>query len=140
MTEQQPSSTVVSQIHWVFLATIPFYALAGEFLPSPGQLQVELLRVVFAVLAAGNLAVAAMLRRQKLAEAAEQLRLDPENREARSRWQAGHVVPFALCESVALFGFVLRLLGGTFTEAAVFYAVAFIFLLLWRPQRHPSVQ
>jgi len=39
-----------------------------------------------------------------------------------------------MCESVALFGFVLRMLGGTLLISAPFYVVAILLMLLWTPR------
>ncbi len=66
--------------------------------------------------------------------AEEALRLRPEDSAALARWRTENIVCFVLCEAVALWGFLLRMLGGTFLRAAPFYAVAILLMLVWTPR------
>jgi hypothetical protein len=56
----------------------------------------------------------------------------------RSRWLAGHVLRFATAESVALFGFVLRMMGSTSILVTVLFASALVLLLIWQPGVAPT--
>jgi F0F1-type ATP synthase membrane subunit c/vacuolar-type H+-ATPase subunit K len=40
-----------------------------------------------------------------------------------------------MCETLALFGFVLRFMGFTLSEVAPFYVVGFALMLLFGPRR-----
>jgi hypothetical protein len=62
----------------------------------------------------------------------------PEDAVALKRWRAGYIFTYALCEAVALFGFVLRILGFTLSEVAPFYIVGFVLMILFSPHRPPT--
>jgi hypothetical protein len=54
-----------------------------------------------------------------------------------SRWFSGHVIRFATAESVALYGFVLRMLGSTSILVYLLFGSSLILLLMWRPGAVP---
>jgi hypothetical protein len=60
----------------------------------------------------------------------------PEDTAALKRWRTGYIITYTLCETVVLFGFVLRFMGFTLSEVAPFYVVGFALLLLFGPRRH----
>jgi hypothetical protein len=66
------------------------------------------------------------------------LRRQPQDPLALGRWRAGNLASLALCEAVALYGFVLRMLGGTFLGVTPYYAVAILLMLAWTPRLHES--
>jgi magnesium-transporting ATPase (P-type) len=53
---------------------------------------------------------------------------------ALKRWRTGYIFTYALCETVAMFGFVLRFMGFTLSEVAPFYVVGFALILLFSPR------
>ena len=61
-----------------------------------------------------------------------------EGSEPRRRWLAGHIFRFATAESVALFGFVLRMMGDTSRVVTAFFAVSLLLLILWQPGEVPA--
>ncbi|HXE90551.1 MAG TPA: hypothetical protein VNK82_06260 [Terriglobales bacterium] len=120
-------------IHLVMLLTIPLYFVTAEMLAPPTARDVRAIRqgiIVMALLFSG---VAVVVRKRMLDSAVDILRLKPDDTPALVRWRAAHIVTFALCESVALFGLVLRFLGATTLEGAPFFAVAFVLMLVFRP-------
>jgi hypothetical protein len=56
----------------------------------------------------------------------------------RGRWFTGHVIRFATAESVALFGFVLRMMGSTSNLVIVLFAGSLLLLLFWQPGGVPT--
>jgi F0F1-type ATP synthase membrane subunit c/vacuolar-type H+-ATPase subunit K len=58
-----------------------------------------------------------------------------EDTAALKRWRTGYIITYALCETLALFGFVLRFIGFTLSEVAPFYVVGFALMLLFGPRR-----
>jgi hypothetical protein len=56
----------------------------------------------------------------------------------RSRWLAGHVIRFATAESVALFGFALRMMGSTSNLVTLLFAGSLLLLILWQPGEVPT--
>jgi F0F1-type ATP synthase membrane subunit c/vacuolar-type H+-ATPase subunit K len=56
----------------------------------------------------------------------------------RSRWFMGHIIRFATAESVALFGFVLRMIGSNSNVVMALFASSLFLLLLWQPGAIPT--
>lgn len=121
-------------LHAVMLFTMFLYAVIGEKLgPVPSPLQPTFYRA-FVVLAAALVLVTLVLRSRILGPAIEGLKLRPEDPVAWTRWRIGNIVTFVLCESVALFGFALRMLGGKLAASLPFYAAAILLMLIWAPR------
>lgn len=53
-------------------------------------------------------------------------------------WLMGHLIRFAMAESVALFGFVLRGLGSSSKLVNTMFAASLLLLILWRPGEVPT--
>jgi hypothetical protein len=79
--------------------------------------------------------IAAYFRFKMLQPAAETLQTSPGDRMALSRWRFGNILSFVLAESLFLFGFALRFLGGTSIQSTPFYAAAIGLMLVWWPRR-----
>ena len=47
----------------------------------------------------------------------------------------GKLVSLVLCEAVALYGFILRVLGGPIQHTLLLYAGGFVLLILFTPRR-----
>lgn len=56
----------------------------------------------------------------------------------RSRWLTGHILRFATAESVALFGFVLRMMGSSSILATALFVSSLALLLIWQPGAIPT--
>jgi membrane protein implicated in regulation of membrane protease activity len=61
-----------------------------------------------------------------------------QSSDLRGPWFAGHVIRFATAESVALFGFVLRMMGSTSVLVTVLFVTSLLLLLLWQPGAVPT--
>ena len=61
-----------------------------------------------------------------------------KNADLRGAWFTGHVVRFATAESVALFGFVLGMMGNTSSVVTALFAISLLLLLLWQPGAVPT--
>lgn len=55
-----------------------------------------------------------------------------------SRWRAGNLLRVASASSVAAWGLILRVIGGPALIANIFFAVAGILLVIWRPSARPT--
>jgi hypothetical protein len=64
---------------------------------------------------------------------------NPAGATLRGRWFAGHIIRFATAESVALFGFALRMMGSTSILVAVLFGGGLLLLLLWQPGSCPPL-
>ena len=56
----------------------------------------------------------------------------------QGRWLIGHVIRFATAESVALFGFTLRMMGSTSVVVTLLFGSSLLLLLLWQPGTCPA--
>jgi hypothetical protein len=60
---------------------------------------------------------------------------NPNEQSALGRWRAANIVVLALCESIGLYGFVLRFLGFSLMQAMPFYLAAILMMLYFGPKR-----
>ena len=134
MSSAKEAVRVTRVLHAIILFSIPMYAVAGELF---GQLAVEQGRIIRGVLIAFalmNAGIAQLFGRRIVTAAEATLARNASDDTALGRWRQGHLITFVLCESVALFGLALRILGGDLLQAAPFYVLAFVLMLLWAPR------
>jgi hypothetical protein len=60
-----------------------------------------------------------------------------QNSTPLARWTSGHILRFATAESVALFGFVLRILGSYSIVVYLLFGSSLFLLVIWRPGACP---
>jgi F0F1-type ATP synthase membrane subunit c/vacuolar-type H+-ATPase subunit K len=78
---------------------------------------------------------AAMIFRMRLVKpASESLQSSPEDEAAAAQWRRGVILSLVFCETVAMFGFALRLTGAPWNICGIFYAVGMFFMLAWWPR------
>jgi hypothetical protein len=122
-------------VHLALLASLGMYVLIGERIAKePRTLDPTVFKSI-AVLAFVTAAIVLFLRMQPLSTAGEQLRLESSDVAALRRWHFLHFLSFALCESIGLYGIVLRVMGAALSQAAPFYAGAILLMLLSTPRR-----
>jgi hypothetical protein len=120
-------------VHFAMLTFVVVLVPLGESAAGqPGK--VGLFLGLFGAAAAVDAVIALLLRKSLVGGAEERLQRYPEDAEAALRWQTGQFVSFAMAESVALFGLVLRVLGATLEQAAGFYAAGIGLLLIFWPR------
>ncbi len=118
------------------LVSIVFFGLVAEGLK--GKLSAAPAAGIYYAISLVAIVLVAMVvavRRWFIAKAEAALAVQPTNAAALTRWWAGNIVTYALCEVVALFGFVLRVNGFTFPQVASFYVVGFALILFFGPRR-----
>jgi hypothetical protein len=125
-------------VHAIFIAVVFMYGYVSEVVVSAGTEITQPFIYAFAVLACGELMLARYFHAKKAIPAMEKIRRAPNDAEALKQWRAGILVTLVLVLSVALYGFVLRILGAGRRVAWPFFAVALIFLLVWRPNLCPE--
>lgn len=135
MTLAQKTLQTVRLIHLALL----FAAFAYLALPLVVGAPKTTVPPAAMILAMGFVSVSTMgaayfIRVRLVQPANEKLAGNPEDAGAAGRWRAGVIISLALCESVALFGFALRFMGGAWNVCAVFYTVGIFFLLAWTPR------
>lgn len=79
--------------------------------------------------------IALFFRMRMVTAAIEALRTKPEDQSAIGRWRAGNILSCVLAESIVLFGFALRFIGGTSVQSLPFYLAGMAMMILWFPRR-----
>jgi hypothetical protein len=75
------------------------------------------------------------VRRILLARSEQLLAAQPEDKTSLGRWRSAYIVTWALCESIALYGIVLRFAGFSASQVAPFFIAGFALMLWFAPRR-----
>jgi hypothetical protein len=134
----EPARKILQIVRVLMLVSIVCYAIIGQRL---GQSARPDRNVYFAItlVAITTVGIIFAVRRLFVLRSEATLVSQPENAEALTSWRTGHLAIYALSESVALFGLVLRILGFNLSEVTPFYLAGFALILLFGP-RAPSSQ
>lgn len=119
-------------IHLAMLVSIVLYAVVGEIAGSRFPPSITLLNVM-SVASLSVVGAILVVRRTLILRAEAELREKPGDSAVLSRWQMGYIVLYALCEALALFGLVLRLMSYPLITIWPYYVGGFVLLLLFRP-------
>lgn len=120
-------------VHRIMLVGVVLYAFTAERLAMPPSRLSLPMALGLGIVAIVVAAIAFGYRMKLLPSAIEALRRNPQDVQALYRWRQAHIVTMVLLVSVALFGFVLRFMGGSFWVALPFYFASISLLLLWAP-------
>lgn len=112
------------------LATIPLYVYAGEVLGPAKPKDVKPIGLFLVLLAALNIWSVLSGGRRAVAKASNVLRSCGDDALAMRRWFGANVVSLTSSEPLALYGWILRIFGGTLLQSVPFYACALLLLLI----------
>jgi hypothetical protein len=126
---------VVRAIQIAMLASVAFFVMAGELVGSIPKLNNPTIFYALSLATITIVGVILVVRRTLVLQSAAALATRPTDAAALNRWRAGYVMTYALSESIALFGLVLRLMGFTLSQVWSFYIAGFILLLFFSPRR-----
>lgn len=123
----------VRLIHGVMLVSVVAYVVVGEVVKIRNTPEPTILYALsfVSISVVGSVLV---VRRTLVHQSEAQLLQDPGNPAIVNRWKVGHIVSFALCEALGLFGLVLRILGFQISHVWPYYAGACVLLLLFWPR------
>jgi hypothetical protein len=119
----------------LLVAIILYISMAEVFLRPPAHPLDHTFYGGIAIVAALCSAIAWLARKRMLPPALGTLRTAPNDAPSCARWRTWTIVSDALALSVVLFGFTLRFMGATTAQAAPFYVVGFVLMILWWPRR-----
>ncbi|MGB8542060.1 MAG: hypothetical protein WCD49_10545 [Candidatus Acidiferrales bacterium] len=123
-------------VHFVLLASILLYIWAGEkVIRHNQQVPGRAFSTAFGLFAAATSVAALVVRTKTIQPALDLLQTQPNDTSALNRWRSGSILSYVLAESVVLFGFSLRIFGGTLALSAPFYIAAIVLMIFLRPQR-----
>jgi hypothetical protein len=106
----------------------------GEQFSRREPTEINGIYVPIVVLALAEAAAVALIQIRMIRRSEKRLRDDPNDAISFGRWRLGHVISFAICVEITLYGFVLRMLGWTFNAALPFYAGGIVLLLFSTPR------
>lgn len=120
-------------IQIAMLVSIAMYAVLGEVVGArlPANPTILYAMSVASISVVGALLV---VRRTLVLQSEAALKERPGDPTVLSRWKMGYIVTFTLCEALALFGLLLRLMGFTLNSVWPYYAGGFALLLLFWPR------
>ncbi len=135
-----PAVKTVRLIQIAMLVSVGIYAVVGEV--AGRHLNTDA-TVIYAISFASISLVGAILvvRKTMVLQSEAELKAKPGDPVILARWKTGYFVTYALCEALALFGLVLRVLGFSLNQVWPYYAGSFVLLLLFwprAPQTYPT--
>ena len=130
----------VRLVQAAMLFGVLIYAVAGEFAGAHLTMDAKFL---YGIPFASISLVGAILvvRKTMVLQSEAELKQKPDDPVILARWKTGYFVTYALCEALALFGLVLRMLGFSLNQVWPYYAGSFVLLLLFwprSPQTYPA--
>jgi hypothetical protein len=120
----------------IIVSVLLFYYVLHLTHPAPQNVDstVQLAIVCCAIASA----MAGFIMQRAVQNAPNRLNASGQKSTARGRWLSGHVVRFATAESVALFGFVLGMMGSTSNVVIGLFAGSLLLLVFWQPGEVPA--
>jgi hypothetical protein len=76
-----------------------------------------------------------VVRRTLVLRAGETLATRPEDNLSLNHWRTGYIATYVLCESLALFGLILRFRGSPVEASVPYYLGGFVLLLFFWPRQ-----
>ena len=119
------------------LGAVAMYVVIGEVVPHSVHPINPVLFQALALLAASTVFALFFLRRMTVRRAEAALAGPSIDNAVLLRWRVGVILTLALSEAIALYGFVLRMIGFSLSEVAPFYVAGFTLMLFLGP-RKPS--
>jgi len=132
-----PAIRVVRILQFAMIfSVLLFYLVLHLIHPAPQNVDstVQLAIVCCAIASA----MAGFIMQRAVQNAPDRPNASGQTSTARGRWLSGHVVRFATGESVALFGFVLGIMGSTSNVVIALFAGSLLLLVFWQPGEVPA--
>lgn len=126
---------IVRLIQVAMLVSVALFVLIGEVVGSIPKLSDPTLFYALSLATITIVGVILVVRRTLVLQSSTMLAARPNDAATLNRWRTGYIMTYALSESIALFGLVLRLIGFTLSQVWSFYIAAFILLLFFGPRR-----
>src|SRR5215468_980587 len=104
---------VVRTVQIALLASVVLYVVVGEKVGAIQQFNNPVLFYVLSLATITIVGVILVVRRTLVLRSAAMLASRPNDVAILNRWRVGHITTYALAESIALFGLVLRCVGFT---------------------------
>jgi len=126
---------VLRAVQWAMLVSVVLYAIVGQVAgPTPRGID-PTLSYLFATLSVAIVGAILVVRRTLVLRAGESLVSRPDDSLSLSHWRTGYIATYVLCESLAVFGLILRLRASPVVASVPYYLGGFILLLFFWPRR-----
>ena len=125
-------------VQWLMLGSIVLYGIVGEVVDPHLRAVNPSVNYLFSTLAVAIIGAIFVVRRTLVFRAAASLADHPDDLISLNHWRTGYFASYALCDTLALFGFVLRFLGCSFQQSVPFYIGGFVLLFFFRPREPVS--
>jgi len=122
-------------VQWSMLASIVLYAFVGQIVRPLARSADPVVSYIFATLGVAIVGIIFVVRRTLVFRAEASLATHPDDALSLNQWRTGYIATYALCEALALFGLVLRFMGGNLQASGPYYIGGFILLFFFRPQQ-----
>lgn len=126
-------------VQWAMLGSILLYAVAGEVLRFRARTADPSLSYVFTTAGVAIVGAVFVVRRTLVVRSAENLASHPDDPLTLNHWKSGYLATYALCEALALFGLILRVMGFGFQQSLPFYVGGFVLLFFFGPREPAGV-
>jgi len=132
----QSSLRQVRLIQIAMLVCIAMYVAVGELVTHRATPNTRLFYAL-SFLSISMVGAILVVRRTLVSQSEVQLLKSPDDAMILSRWRAGYITTYAMCEALALVGLVLRLAGFTLSQVWPYYLGGFALLSMFvaRPPR-----
>jgi hypothetical protein len=129
----EPAVRLVRLVQIAMLVSIAMYVLVGEMI---GRTVAPSSTMFYALsfISISTVGAIVVVRRTLILPSEALLREKPGDSTLLTRWKTGYIATYVLCEALALFGLILRLVGFTLADVRSFYLGAFVLLLLCSPR------
>lgn len=122
-------------LYVALLVEIPVFVYAGEVMGPRTPKNITRPGILLAALAIYNTWFVLVASRRALRKASVALSSHPDDTSAIRRWRITTSLSLTASLPLALYGWVLRVMGGTFLQALPLYACGLLLLLVSTPRR-----
>lgn len=122
-------------VQWTMLASIVLYGIVGQVVGPAARGVDATLSYLFATLSVAIVGSIFVVRRTLVLRAGESLATRPEDSLSLNHWRTGYIATYVLCESLALFGLILRFRGSPVEASVPYYLGGFVLLLFFWPRQ-----
>ena len=131
----EPARKILQVVRIAMLVSIAWYGVIGERVGRRGTTPDRNFYFATTLVAITIVGMIFAVRRLFVLRSEAMLASQPEDAAALNRWRTGYIAIYALSESLALFGLILRILGFALSEVMPFYLAGFALMLVFGPRQ-----
>ena len=121
-------------LRWMMMGCIALGAALGEGFHRVVRVLDPALTYAFTTAGVAIVSVIFVVRRTLVLRSEQSLVSHPDDPLTLIHWRNGYIVTYALCETLTLFGLVLRFMGCNFQQSLPYYAGGFVLLFFFGPK------